>query len=86
MMGFIPAKGESVVVLLCRTCLGIGALKELGINTSTVLLALMIFEGWNMETWTPLIQDRELVPWLVYSSSPEQYKKKARPVTTAQVI
>ena len=29
-MGFIPAKGESVVVLLCRTCLNIKTLRDLG--------------------------------------------------------
>ena len=69
MMGFIPAKGESVVVLLCRTCLGIGALKEL---------------GWNMDSWTPLVQDRELVPWLVPAAS-EEAQQKARPITTAQI-
>jgi len=54
MMGFLP-KGDGVVVLLCRNCLGIGALKE----------------EWDSEQWTPLIKDRSLVPWLVKVPEPE---------------
>ena len=69
MMGFIPAKGESVVVLLCRNCLGIGALKDL---------------GWNMDTWTPLIKDRQIVDWMV--KIPEDKEElRARQITTAQI-
>ncbi|KAH9251065.1 hypothetical protein BASA81_011125 [Batrachochytrium salamandrivorans] len=48
-MGFLP-KGDGVVILLCRNCLGIGALKEL---------------GWDHEAWMPVVKDRALVPWLV---------------------
>jgi len=65
-MGFIPAKGESVVILLCRNCLGIGALKEL---------------GWNMDNWTPLVEDRQLVSWLV--KVPDE--REQRQVDTAMI-
>uniref|UniRef100_A0A7S2RGG5 Upf1 domain-containing protein n=1 Tax=Mucochytrium quahogii TaxID=96639 RepID=A0A7S2RGG5_9STRA len=69
MMGFIPAKGESVVVLLCRTCLQEGALKEL---------------GWDMDSWTSLVCDKELRPWLVKVPS-EEDQLKARNISTAQI-
>ena len=49
MLGFIPAKADSVVVLLCRGCLSIGALKEM----------------WDLTVWEPIIQNRAFLPWLV---------------------
>jgi regulator of nonsense transcripts 1 len=51
MLGFIPARGESVVVLLCREpCLNSHGLKEM---------------NWDLNTWQPLIDDRCFLPWLV---------------------
>jgi len=51
MLGFIPARGESVVVLLCREpCLNAHGLKEM---------------NWDLNTWQPLIDDRCFLPWLV---------------------
>lgn len=50
LLGFLPAKGDSVVVLLCRNCLGNKNIKDL---------------GWQLESWLPLIQDRAFVNWLV---------------------
>jgi RNA helicase (UPF2 interacting domain) len=44
LLGFIPAKSDSVVVLLCREpCLSLGALKEM---------------DWDLTQWSPLIEDR----------------------------
>jgi regulator of nonsense transcripts 1 len=51
LLGFIPAKTESVVVLLCRDpCLSLGGLKDL---------------DWDLTQWMPLIADRAFLPWLV---------------------
>jgi regulator of nonsense transcripts 1 len=56
MLGFIPAKSDSVVVLLCRNCLGIGALKEM----------------WDLTVWEPIIQNRSFLPWLVKVPSEQE--------------
>uniref|UniRef100_A0A6U0THT0 Upf1 domain-containing protein n=1 Tax=Pinguiococcus pyrenoidosus TaxID=172671 RepID=A0A6U0THT0_9STRA len=68
-LGFIPATSDSVVVLLCRDCLGLGALKDL---------------GWDLEQWMPLIEDGAFVPWLVNVPS-DQEQLRARQVTSAQI-
>ncbi|ESK90181.1 atp-dependent helicase nam7 [Moniliophthora roreri MCA 2997] len=49
MLGFIPAKSDTVVVLLCRQpCAAIS--KEI---------------SWNSALWAPLIDDRSFLSWLV---------------------
>ena len=51
LLGFIPAKGESVVVLLCREpCLSANGLKDM---------------NWDLGQWQPLIDDRCFLSWLV---------------------
>jgi regulator of nonsense transcripts 1 len=51
LLGFIPAKTDSIVVLLCRSpCLNAGALKD---------------TNWDLSQWLPLIEDRCFLPWLV---------------------
>lgn len=51
LLGFISAKSESVVVLLCREpCLSVNALKDM---------------NWDLSQWCPLIDDRCFLPWLV---------------------
>ena len=67
-MGFLP-KGDGVVILLCRNCLGLGALKEL---------------GWEHDAWMPLVKDRSFVPWLI-SVPTEDEQLRARKVTAAQI-
>mmetsp|Transcript_9231 Transcript_9231/g.27028 ORF Transcript_9231/g.27028 Transcript_9231/m.27028 type:complete len:763 (-) Transcript_9231:654-2942(-) len=68
-LGFIPATSDSVVVLLCRDCLGLGALRDL---------------GWDLEQWMPLIEDGAFVPWLVNVPS-DQEQLRARQVTSKQI-
>jgi regulator of nonsense transcripts 1 len=55
LLGFIPAKQDSIVVLLCREpCLSsqsIGSLKD--------------DPNWDLSLWQPLIEERAFVPWLV---------------------
>ncbi|KAH9180451.1 RNA helicase-domain-containing protein, partial [Lactarius sanguifluus] len=53
MLGFIPAKSDTVVVLLCRQpCAAIS--KDI---------------SWNAALWAPLIDDRSFLSWLVKSPS-----------------
>lgn len=70
LMGFIPAKLDSVVVLLCREpCLSNGALKDM---------------EWDLSQWMPLIEDRAFLPWLVKVPS-EKDQLRSRQITTSQI-
>lgn len=70
LMGFIPAKSDSVVVLLCREpCLSNGALKDM---------------DWDLTQWMPLIEDRAFLPWLVKVPT-EKEQLRARQITTSQI-
>ncbi|XP_074649914.1 regulator of nonsense transcripts 1-like [Tubulanus polymorphus] len=68
LLGFIPAKADSVVVLLCRQpC----ATRSNDMN-------------WEASSWQPLIQDRQLLSWLVkVPSEPEQLR--ARQISAMQI-
>ena len=69
-IGSLPTKGQDVVVLLCRVCLGeTGALKE---------------QGWEVDRWSALVQDKEFVGWLLKVPS-EKEQTRARQVTTSQI-
>lgn len=71
LLGFIPAKADSVVVLLCREpCLQNGALKDM---------------GWDLTQWSPLIEDRSFLQWLVKIPS-EKDQIRARQISTSQII
>ncbi|CAM9393406.1 unnamed protein product [Ectocarpus sp. 12 AP-2014] len=70
LMGFVPAKADSVVVLLCRVCVeGAPGLKDM---------------GWDLSEWLPLVQDRRFLPWLVKVPS-EQQQSRARHISSAQI-
>lgn len=69
-LGFIPAKGDSVVMLLCRyPCANMRS-----VNGVT----------WDAEQWLPLVQERSFPPWLVNVPQPEELKL-ARPVSTGDI-
>jgi len=68
-LGFIPSKTEAVVVLLCRNCLNLGALKDL---------------NWDLDQWEPVIQNRAFVPWLLKAPE-ESDVKRARRLNTEQM-
>jgi regulator of nonsense transcripts 1 len=58
LLGFIPAKTESVVVLLCRDpCANGSGLKDM---------------NWDLSQWQPLIEDRCFLPWLVKVPSEQE--------------
>eukprot|EP00095_Tigriopus_kingsejongensis_P011513 maker-scaffold33_size549341-snap-gene-0.19 protein:Tk11513 transcript:maker-scaffold33_size549341-snap-gene-0.19-mRNA-1 annotation:"regulator of nonsense transcripts" len=69
-LGFIPAKADSVVILLCRhPCASQNALKDM---------------NWEQEQWRPLIHDRSFLSWLVkVPSDPEQLR--ARQISATQM-
>ncbi|KAJ0025025.1 hypothetical protein Pint_07299 [Pistacia integerrima] len=69
LLGFISAKRESVIVLLCREpCLNVNALKDM---------------NWNLSQWCPLIDDRCFLQWLVKIPS-EQEQLRARQISAQQ--
>lgn len=50
-LGFIPAKSDTVVVLLCRQpCAAISSNKDM---------------NWDTSRWQPLLEERAFLPWLV---------------------
>ena len=64
LLGFIPAKSDTVVVLLCRQpCASMGGSgKDM---------------NWDISKWQPLIEDRSFLPWLVGSPT-DQEQMRAR--------
>lgn len=70
-LGFIPAKIDSVVVLLCR--------QPCAPQTSTINDM-----NCDPEQWKPLISDRCLLPWLVRAPT-EHEQSIARPITGQQI-
>ncbi|KAI9030415.1 RNA helicase-domain-containing protein [Hyaloraphidium curvatum] len=70
LLGFIPAKKDTVVVLLCRQpCAAIPSTKDM---------------NWDLAQWSPLIEDRAFLPWLVKVPS-EQEQLRARHITNSQI-
>lgn len=69
-LGFIPAKADSVVVLLCRQpCAAQSSLKDM---------------SWDQEQWKPLISDRCFLSWLVKVPT-EQDQMRARQISATQI-
>ncbi|CAK9023360.1 Regulator of nonsense transcripts 1 homolog (ATP-dependent helicase UPF1) [Durusdinium trenchii] len=69
LLGFIAAKSDSVVVLLCRVCLSNNALKD---------------SNWDLGQWQPLIEDRSFLPWLVKVPDAKEQMRSWN-ITAAQV-
>lgn len=68
-LGFMSAKEESVVVLLCRhPCLHQHSLKD----------------DWNQDNWSPLITDRCFLSWLVKVPSDKE-QARARQISATQI-
>ena len=69
-LGFIPAKQEQVVVLLCRSCVQSGGMKD---------------SSWDLALWLPLIDsNKTFLPWLVKPPS-DMEQMRARLLTSAQL-
>lgn len=69
-LGFLPAKGEAVVMLLCRTPCNFAA------NTKDM--------DWDASQWSPLIENRAFLSWFVKIPSLKQ-QKSARQITSDQI-
>lgn len=70
MLGFLPAKGDAVVMLLCRTPCNYAA------NTKEV--------EWDASQWSPLIENRSFLSWFVHIPS-AALQRKARAITAQQI-
>ncbi|XP_064619137.1 regulator of nonsense transcripts 1-like isoform X2 [Lineus longissimus] len=68
LLGFIPAKADSVVMLLCR--------QPCATRTGDM--------NWDSAQWQPLIQDRQLLAWLVKVPL-EQEQLRARQIAAMQI-
>lgn len=70
LLGYIPAKADSVVVLLCRQpCATQTSLKDL---------------NWDPNEWKPLIEDRSFLSWLVKIPT-EHEQIRARQISAQQI-
>ena len=71
LLGFVPSKADSTVVLLCREpCLHNKALEDM---------------DWDLPQWQPLLEDKCLLPWLVRQPDDGELRR-ARPVSVSQII
>ncbi|KAH7026181.1 RNA helicase-domain-containing protein [Microdochium trichocladiopsis] len=70
LLGFIPAKSDTVVVLLCRQpCAAAPSSKDM---------------SWDISRWQPLIEDRTFLPWLVSPPSDNE-QLRARHLTPPMI-
>ncbi|KAJ1799779.1 ATP-dependent RNA helicase [Coemansia sp. RSA 2399] len=68
-LGFIPAKGDTVVVILCRPCTSAPSSKDV---------------MWDTTQWQPLIHERQLISWLVRVPSAKALKS-AKAMSSQQI-
>lgn len=69
LLGFVPAQGDSVVVLLCREpCLHAKGLEDM---------------DWDLDAWQPLIVDGQFLPWLVRPPSGKEMSR-SRQISIAE--
>lgn len=70
-LGFIPAKSDTVVVLLCRQpCAAMPSAKDM---------------NWDISRWQPLIEDRCFLPWLVQQPT-DQEQMRARHLSPQMIV
>ncbi|PIA14905.1 ATP-dependent helicase NAM7 [Coemansia reversa NRRL 1564] len=68
-LGFIPAKRDTVVVILCRPCASAPSSKDV---------------MWDATQWQPLIHERQLISWLVPAPSAKA-QQHSKAVTSQQI-
>eukprot|EP00916_Digyalum_oweni_P024331 GHVL01040223.1.p1 GENE.GHVL01040223.1~~GHVL01040223.1.p1 ORF type:complete len:1030 (+),score=215.97 GHVL01040223.1:85-3174(+) len=71
LLGFVSSSQDNVVIILCREpCLSSAHLKEKS--------------NWNLENWSPVIQDRAFLNWMLKDPR-ENFKKRQRLITGEQI-
>jgi regulator of nonsense transcripts 1 len=86
MLGFIPAKSDTVVVLLCR-CVSFSdaRFKRCNIPVHSQPCATISKDiSWNAALWAPLIDDRSFLSWLVKPPS-ETEQLRSRQISFQQI-
>ncbi|KAJ1734476.1 ATP-dependent RNA helicase [Coemansia biformis] len=68
-LGFIPAKRDTVVVILCRPCASAPSAKDV---------------MWDPTQWQPLIHERQLINWLV-RLPPASSQQRAKAIGSQQI-
>jgi regulator of nonsense transcripts 1 len=89
LLGFIPAKSDTVVVLLCRfvewqICLIELILIVISFRQPCAAVPSSKDMNWDTTQWMPLIDDRCFLTWLVKVPS-EQEQLRARQITAPQI-
>lgn len=85
MLGFIPAKSDTVVVLLCRCVIPSSPLNYYLIPSLRQPCAAISKDiSWNASLWAPLIDDRSFLSWLVKPPS-EAEQLRSRQISFAQI-
>ncbi|KAK9466859.1 P-loop containing nucleoside triphosphate hydrolase protein [Lipomyces arxii] len=70
LLGFIPAKSDTIVVILCRQpCASATSSRDM---------------TWDTTQWQPLIEDRSFLSWLIAVPS-ESEQLRARPVSAGEI-
>lgn len=79
LLGFIPAKSDAVVVLLCRQpCAALSTAGVAGGGSTSKDLV------WDTAQWSPLIEDRQFLSWLVKVPNDAE-QSRARQISWAQI-
>lgn len=86
MLGFIPAKSDTVVVLLCRYAVYLTKTQcsVLIQCLSQPCAAVSKDISWNASLWAPLIDDRSFLSWLVKPPS-ETEQLRSRQISFQQI-
>lgn len=85
MLGFIPAKSDTVVVLLCRYVNAFIPNNPVANNQNRQPCAAISKDiSWNASLWAPLIDDRSFLSWLVKPPS-ETEQLRSRQISFAQI-
>ncbi|KAJ1919672.1 ATP-dependent RNA helicase [Mycoemilia scoparia] len=71
LLGYIPAKGDAVIVILCRSpCAAAPSSKDV---------------TWDASQWQPLISERSFLPWLLQIPMRKE-QQRARPINKHQMF
>lgn len=84
MLGFIPAKSDTVVVLLCRSVIRACRIPQLTNRQPCAALTSAKDINWDTSQWSAIIDDRSFLSWLVKVPT-EAEQLRSRQITMAQM-